>query len=165
MTEELGKALALMQHLEEPYFYINNPEDKSEKIYYRGKFITIAREYFNYLETLNIDLIEYSLEPRDSFYQYLNMNVERIEEYDENNSDYLVLTDEEADDAWEDSLDSYIEECLEIPEWIRPYFDEDAWKSDARYDCRGHSLSSYDGEEYEEYIEELNTYFYIYRIN
>ena len=69
--------------------------------------------------------------------------------------EYLVLTEGEADDRWDESLDSYIEDCLEIPEHIRDYFDEDAWKADARTDGRGHSLSPYDGVEYTETVEDV----------
>ena len=70
-------------------------------------------------------------------------------------AEYAVGTDEEADEAWNQSLDSYIEECIQ-PEIDRlevgnlsAYlnFDEEAWKRDARYDGRGHALSSYDGHE------------------
>jgi len=43
------------------------------------------------------------------------------------------------------------------------YFDEDAWKYDAKMDGRGHSLASYDGNENEETVND-ETY-YIYRIN
>lgn len=77
--------------------------------------------------------------------------------------EYLVLDDVDADALWESYLDSYIDDCLEIPEYIVPYFDEKAWKRDAKMDGRGHSLSSYDGEEYEEEIG--GTTYYIYRTN
>lgn len=77
------------------------------------------------------------------------------------NEDYLVLTDEEADEEEDRQLDNYIDECLEIPNNIRPYFDEESWKQDARMDGRGHILSSYDGCEYEEEVE--GTHYYIYR--
>lgn len=76
---------------------------------------------------------------------------------------YLVCTDDEADERWEEQLDNYIEECImpEIPEPYRYYFDEELWKKDARYDGRGHSLSFYDGEEND---QEFNgTYYYIYK--
>jgi len=65
--------------------------------------------------------------------------------------EYMVGTDEEADEAWDQSLDSYLEDCIypELPESVRNYFDDDKWKSDAKYDGRGHSLSSYDGNEHE----------------
>lgn len=75
--------------------------------------------------------------------------------------EYLVVTDEEADDLWEESLDNYLEECIypELTGNLSRYFDDEAWKSDARHDGRGHSLSGYDGEEHE------SEGFYIYRVN
>lgn len=80
------------------------------------------------------------------------------------NEDYYVLTDSEADDMEDDSLDNYINECImpEIPEHLQNYFDEVAWKRDARMDGRGHIISSYDGAEYEETVE--GTTYYIYRV-
>ena len=67
--------------------------------------------------------------------------------------EYVVLTDSEADEAWDASLDSYIEECL-LPEIgsdhpLAMYFDEEKWKRDAKLDGRGHSLGHYDGCEHE----------------
>lgn len=52
---------------------------------------------------------------------------------------YLVLTDDEADDKWDESLNNYIEECVmpEIPDNLQNYFDDDAWKEDAKHDGRG----------------------------
>lgn len=82
--------------------------------------------------------------------------------------DYDVLTDEEADDKWDEELDNYIDECI-MPEFDRHlpnmycYFDDEAWKRDARYDGRGHSLSRYDGEENEEEVD--GVIYYIYRQN
>lgn len=75
--------------------------------------------------------------------------------------EYVVLTDDEADDAWDAELESYIDDCLEIPESIEPYFDREAWKRDARMDGRGHSLSRYDGNEYEQTVN--GTTYYLYR--
>jgi antirestriction protein len=62
-----------------------------------------------------------------------------------------VLTDDEADQRWEDSLDSYLDDCIlpELPDMAQAYFDSEAWKRDARIDGRAHSISHYDGEEYE----------------
>ena len=77
--------------------------------------------------------------------------------------EYLVLTDEEADRRAEESCLSYMNEVLEIPENIQPYFDEDKWLEDALQDGRGHILSSYDGQENEHYYE--GEAYYIYRIN
>lgn len=85
--------------------------------------------------------------------------------------EYAVATDQEADSAWDQSLDSYIEECI-TPEMeklesgsLSAYikFDEEMWKRDARMDGRGHSLSSYDGNENEE--EADGVMIYIYRLN
>lgn len=69
--------------------------------------------------------------------------------------EYAVGTEEEADEAWEQSLDSYIEDCItpeiekiqigSLSNYIT--FDVESWKRDARMDGRGHSLSSYDGDE------------------
>lgn len=77
--------------------------------------------------------------------------------------EYLVLTDEEADEYWDDSLENYIDEVImpEIPECYQSYFDRDSWKRDAEYDGRGHSLSTYDGCENEEEVN--GTTYYIYR--
>ena len=80
------------------------------------------------------------------------------------NEEYLVLTDEEADEEEDRQLNNYIEECImpEIPERLQYYFDEEAWKRDARMDGRGHIISSYDGTEYEEKVND--TWYYIYRV-
>jgi hypothetical protein len=80
-------------------------------------------------------------------------------------NEWMVLTDEEADERWEESLDNYIDECItpELPESIRFYFDDEKWKRDAKHDGRGHSLSTYDGEENEETVD--GETFYIYRTN
>jgi hypothetical protein len=73
---------------------------------------------------------------------------------------WLVVTDDEADDLWDESLDSYLDECVfpDLPETTRNYFDTDAWKRDARMDGRGHNLDKYDGSEYFETVDG-ETYF------
>jgi len=82
--------------------------------------------------------------------------------------EYAVGTNSEADEAWNQSLDSYIEECItpeieklevgNLSAYIK--FDEEMWKRDARMDGRGHSLASYDGDEIE-----LEGDFYAFRLN
>ena len=65
-------------------------------------------------------------------------------------AEYMVGTDEEADEAWDQALDSYLDDCGvldSMPENLRRYFDREAWKRDARFDGRGHALASYDGSE------------------
>ena len=74
---------------------------------------------------------------------------------------YLVVTDNEADFLWDEYLESYIDDCLEIPPAMESYFDRERWKSDARMDGRGHSLSSYDV--HEQSIDIGDTTYYIYR--
>ena len=100
------------------------------------------------------------------------LSKERYDHYDMpvfsyGSAEYAIASDAEADSAWEQSLDSYIKECIEpemekleagnLSAYIK--FDEEMWKRDARMDGRGHSLSSYDGEENEE------GEFFIYRTN
>lgn len=86
---------------------------------------------------------------------------EQHRDYSAGGNDYMVLTDDEADEKWDESLENYIDECLEIPESMVRYFDREAWKYDARIDGRGHSLSGYDGEENEEKIN--GTTYFLYR--
>jgi hypothetical protein len=85
------------------------------------------------------------------------------EVFEVDGEEYLILTDDEADEKEDEYLDNYIDDCLDIPESIQFYFDRDAWKSDARIDGRGHSLATYDGNENEQEIND--TTYYIYRTN
>ena len=102
--------------------------------------------------------------------QFLEIDPEDITEdkwgdYEAENGDYKVLTDSEADAAWDEALESYIDDIIlpEMPETFRYYFDNEAWKRDARIDGRGHSLNYYDGSE--EYEEVNGEDYYIYRTN
>lgn len=93
-----------------------------------------------------------------------SVTVHRNGQLEVGNREWLVLTDSEADDAYERDLDSYIDDCMEIPDHIRPYFDEEKWKHDARINGdRGQSLARYDGHEYDESTNEGT--FYIFRCN
>lgn len=78
---------------------------------------------------------------------------------------YTILTDSEADDAWDAELESYLDECVlpDLPENMRRYFDHDAWKEDAKKDGRGHALEHYDGEEKEITDPETKEMFFAYR--
>ena len=133
MTTNLMRAIALKEFLNEEYFVI---EDKA----YEGEMYDDVFVEDNYIE---IEELEGGME-RDG---------------------YIVLTDAEADEMWEEQLDNYLEECIydSLPDWLRGYFDEEAWKRDARMDGRGHSLATYDGHEHYERV--YDTDFYIYRIN
>lgn len=83
----------------------------------------------------------------------------------------LILTDDEADSAYEDELENYIDEVIlpEIPEPYQRYFDESSWKEDARIEgSRGQSLAFYDGDEEEhriEYEDGESDSIFIYRRN
>lgn len=89
VNEELAKSLALMQHLEEDYFLLNGE-------YYKGKFCDIASEFAK--EVLN----GYG----DKFEEWLRDEDKLVEELD--NEGYLVLTNEEADEATKE----YIKETI-----------------------------------------------------
>lgn len=79
---------------------------------------------------------------------------------------YLVVSDDEADEKWEYELDYYLVEYIypELDEKIKDYFDDEKWKTDARYDGRAHSLARYDGVENAITVNDYQTFF-IYRIN
>ena len=79
---------------------------------------------------------------------------------------YTIYGDDEADDEWGNVLNNYIGEQI-YPEIIKTsptlynYFDEVAWKYDARRNGRGYYLSKYNGNEYEQTVN--GTTYYIYR--
>ena len=88
--------------------------------------------------------------------------IENIDSYSYGNKEYLVLDENEADERYDEYLDSCIEEIVlpEIPQHYHYYFDEESWKRDSRINGdKASALASYDGNEYEQ-----NNY-YIYRIN
>lgn len=88
--------------------------------------------------------------------------------------EYRVLTESERETATDESLESYIDECIfgqlsakehgSIVETLERYFDRAAWKRDALMsDGYGHTLSPYDGQEHE--VKVGDTWYYIYRVN
>lgn len=73
-------------------------------------------------------------------------------------TDYLILTDGEADERFRESLEDLVDE--DVPSWLRCYFDIDALMRDSD---RGQTLAGYDGVEHE---YDLNgTTYYLYRVN
>jgi hypothetical protein len=85
--------------------------------------------------------------------------------FEADGGEYMVLDDDEADRAAEESCESYVDDCLEIPDNVRPYFDVDRWTKDCILsDGRGHILSGYDGNEGEE-IGPDGEFLFIYRTN
>jgi hypothetical protein len=76
--------------------------------------------------------------------------------YSVGSREYVVGTDAETNEAWDQALDAQLDECGglldSIPDHLVPYFDRAAWKRDARdarHDGRGHALALYDGNELE----------------
>lgn len=161
LETNLLRALALMQHNGEDFFILDGKA-------YEGTEADAKEQFNEFIATADEDsLCEFELWAED------NLNEVTELDPDDYNNDYLVLTDEEADEKWEESLDSYIEECINpeiekisgnagnLSYYIT--FDEEMWKRDAKMDGRGHSLASYDGNENEETVEGVT--FYIYQIN
>lgn len=104
--------------------------------------------------------------------QHLGLTADEISEvsgdgpFEINGEEYLVLTDDEADSAFRDSLESYIDDVVlpEIPEAYRTYFDSEAFIRDVELsDGRGPTLATYDGAEEAEKVG--GEWFYIYRVN
>ena len=115
-------------------------------------------EYEDYILSLAEEIGEDPADISEEKYECYGLKV-----LSSGNAEYAIGTDEEADEAWDQSLDSYLDDCGvldSMPENLRRYFDRDAWKKDARYDGRGHSLASYDGNEMD-----LNDGFVAFRIN
>ena len=76
--------------------------------------------------------------------------------------DYYFGTNDEMDEAWDNDLDNYIEECVlpEIPEHYQFYFDEEKFKNYCKLDGRGHSLNGYDGSEISVNFNDVEYYAY-----
>jgi len=160
INENVEKTLAIMQEEGEKYLIIYGNSADEDRIWDTDKTI----------EQLEDEWHQYSnSEEQDSeltFNEWLNENYVEldVEEYDrDNNDNWLVCTDSEADEEWDRDLDNYIDECVlpEIPESYRGYFDDEKFKRDCKYDGRGHSLSKWDGVE--RYQEVNGTTYYLYK--
>lgn len=102
-------------------------------------------EYEDDVYALAMELAEDPADIAEEWHECYGMKVLSV-----GSAEYAVGTDEEADEAWDQSLDSYLDDCGvldSMPDNLRPYFDREAWKRDAKMDGRGHSLASYDGHE------------------
>ena len=103
----------------------------------------------------------------DTHFSIIKENTD-YDEYTAQGIAYQVLTDaeaDEADEAWNKSLESYINECVlpDMPKTLKKYFNIDKWKRDAKADGRGHSLGRYDGTENEVVDPESGKTFFVYR--
>ena len=183
LTTDQEKALALLQFNNDDFFII---ETEEEAFIFEGIEEEARIEFLEDIEgTEEADIDA-------NFLIYCQNNLTEVEEYDENdyNKDYLVLTDEEADDkakeyildsVWaftpsflssETGIDIEVFEAIQgngrcesnndaILSMIK---DENGFVEEAiRSDGRGHFISSYDGHENEEVVND--TTYYIYRQN
>ena len=140
-----------------------------------NEFFTFENDGTNYICEENKEDLKNEFEndefENDEFYKWCleNYSCEEIQEIDEEveyeNAEYLVLTDDEADQRWDEDLENYIDDCIlyQLPEQYRQYFDRESWKDDARNDGRGNSLNRYNGNE--DYEDVNGTTYYIYRTN
>ena len=79
--------------------------------------------------------------------------------------EYLVLTDDEADEKAELEAQYYLEEALsQVPEHLHRYVDADKYISDYISNGRGRLLDTYDGSE-DSITLDNGSVFYIYRRN
>jgi len=159
LTREIEKSIALMQEVDGLEWFSTGSRDDVR--IWEGDESEHYEKWQAYLSSLEDGDPDNELSFDTWLEQDDNGTEVDVEEYDERNSNWLVYTDSEADDAWDESLENYIDECLEIPQSIRNYFDREAWKSDARMDGRGHSLAGYDGHEQEQEVN--GTTYYLYR--
>lgn len=104
--------------------------------------------------------------------EFLDVDPEDIEEdygetYSLGRQQYLVLTDDEADDMWDEEIERYIDDCIlpELPEQYQSYFNRESFREAAQMDGRGHILASYDGDEHETEDPETGEDLFIYRVN
>jgi hypothetical protein len=76
--------------------------------------------------------------------------------------DYIFGTDSEMDDEWDEELEGFLEDCIypELEGNLKQYFNDEAWKRDAKMDGRGHSLNRYDGGELYTTVDGVDYYAY-----
>lgn len=101
---------------------------------------------------------------------FLEVDWNRIREINDKtfrfgDSSYYVLTNEEADEMEDQSLERYIDDVIfpTLPESLHRFFDREKWKDEARMAGRGNALSGWDGEEHEVSMGWDNVTYYIYR--
>lgn len=175
----MEKSLALMQHLELPYFQVNG-------VYFQGDEVDAKNESQQWFEKMDKPF------NNDDFEEWCNENCLLVEEdYTEIDDDYLVYTDEEADEkaeiyisetVWAFNAEFIVDhsklpyEAVEMVQAFQKKYEDanktilalindfDEFVSDAiSADGRGHFMNSYDGHEHEVNID--GTYYYVYRMN
>lgn len=175
LTTDQLKTIALLQFNNEPYFII---QDDDNAMAFTGDKAELLEEWAEYLKTLSKD------DDRLTFVEWLCDNGNEIEEYDEDdyNKNYMVLTDEEADEkckeyiidtlwaftpyflAEQTDLDAEVFEAIQsngkcegnndtIYNLINKLGSIDDFVSNAiSADGRSHFMNSYDGHEHEETV-------------
>lgn len=176
-TEEQNKIIALQLHSSKDFFVLEDEENKTAYIF-DGEEDDCRADY---------DALDSEEKDSYSFLEYCQENVAVIDSLDD---DYLVLTDEEADElAKEMILDSvwafkpnFLSSFTGIDEDVfiaiqnngkcesnnnailSMIDDEDGFCREAiQWDGRGHFMSPYDGSENEEDVNGIT--YYIYRQN
>jgi len=179
-TEEQNKIIALLLHLDEDFFVLEDEESQTAYIF-EGERDDVWSDFESNIEGTDDPAID------ANFLIYCQNNLSKI---DEINDDYLVLTDDEADErtkeyildsvwafnpwflASETGIDQEVFEAIQANDRcernndaiLRLIEDEDSFvKSAISADGRGHFMSSYDGYEHEENVNGVT--YYIYRMN
>lgn len=125
------------------------------------KELTLHQALEEYYESVILSEVDQDEERILALMEHTGDNWYDCEKYLDKN-DYLVLTDDEADEKTEEYLENYLEDIIlpELNPTAQQYFDEKEWIEDNSSD-RGSCLSSRDGCEYCETIN--GTTYYIYR--
>jgi len=120
----------------------------------------ISDKLFSSPEKVLALCLEDGLTPND-----LDSITENDNYFEIGNRQRLIVTDEEAEEIWDNYLEQYIDDCVlcKSPKEYRNYFDNEAFKRDCQIDGRAHSLATYDGSEQTQSINGTN--YYIYRTN
>lgn len=175
LNSDENTARQLYQKIE---LYLQPIAEKARKVDGRKPLRRSKLDIYNELKAENIHVVNipYYLLLDDGQYHedyienirkaWFNRSVKDLrQDVQINDGEYLVVTDDEANKLWDESLENYLNDCVypELPDNMSSYFDDEKWKRDARMDGRAHALSSYDGNEEEETIN--GTTYYIYRTN
>ncbi len=130
----------------------------------------LLHEWFIYQGTEDGTIFDFYTEfiRNDLEDQYLALAINNDIYYSEavdlvDSEEYLVLTDDEADEKAELEAQYYLEEALsQVPEHLHRYFDDDKYISDCIFDGRGYLLNIYNGSE-DSITLDNGSVFYIYR--
>ena len=126
----------------------------------------VGLDYEDKLELFTVEYIKESMYdnyPNEHVLALMKFNTLTYDKaYTAMGSDYFVGTEDESNREAEEYANYYLDEILssEIPEEYHQYFDTQGFIDDYLYNDNAEIISSYDGKEYEEVIN--NTTYYIY---